>query len=118
MYTISEVANILQMSPHTLRYYEKEGIIESKRTEGGVRRYDDAHMDWLRFVLKLRETQMPIEQIKQYAKLAKEGEHTTKERLQLIQSHLTSIQKQLQELKETEKMLLKKVAMYQKYLDP
>ncbi|WP_243387452.1 MerR family transcriptional regulator [Bacillus kexueae] len=117
MYTISELAKALQISPHTLRYYEKEGIMESIRTDSGERRYTEEHDKWLRFVLKLRETQMPIAQIKKYAMLVKEGEHTTEERLELLKSHLNNIQKQLIELQSTEEMLQKKVAMYEQWLD-
>ncbi|WAA08896.1 MerR family transcriptional regulator [Fervidibacillus albus] len=116
MYTIGEVAKKFHISTYTLRYYEKEGIIESIRTEHGERRYDESHIKWIEFVLILRETQMPIAQIKTYAMLAKEGEQTTSKRLHLLKSHLLSIQQQIRMLESTEKMVLKKVDTYEKYL--
>ncbi|MCD5323399.1 MULTISPECIES: MerR family transcriptional regulator [Pontibacillus] len=112
MYSISEVASQLNIKPHTLRYYEQEGILESSRNQAGVRNYSDQQVQWLRFVLKLRETHMPVATIQQYVKLLQEGEHTVHERLQLLEDHQASIQNQIQELKETEQMLEKKVTTY------
>jgi len=63
MYTISEISRLTMTSAHTIRYYEKEGLLFPKR-QNGQRRYDDQDVTWLRFVLRLRETHMPIEQIR------------------------------------------------------
>lgn len=61
MHTIGEVAKILGISTHTtLRYYEKEKIITPVCDASGDRRYNDSHIKWLQFVIKLKETQMPI----------------------------------------------------------
>ncbi|MCO0601406.1 MerR family transcriptional regulator, partial [Peribacillus butanolivorans] len=60
MHSIGEVAKILGISTHTLRYYEKEKIIIPVRDASGDRRYNDTHIKWLQFVIKLKETQMPI----------------------------------------------------------
>ncbi|WP_079478120.1 MerR family transcriptional regulator [Halobacillus salinus] len=112
MYTITEVARKLGIKPHTLRYYEREGIMESERTDSGVRRYTEQHIQWLRFVVKLRETHMPVSTIKQYVDYYKQGDHTAPERLKLIEEHLTAIHKQIEELQETEIMLKHKVSTY------
>ncbi len=116
MYTISDIAEKVEISAHTLRYYEKEGIIEPDRSESGVRQYDDQHVKWMRFVKKLRETKMPIVKIKQYAQLYKEGAHTTALRLKLLEEHHHSIQKQVETLIETEKLLDKKITVYKEYI--
>ncbi|MEH7086532.1 MerR family transcriptional regulator, partial [Neobacillus drentensis] len=58
MYTIGEVAQLVGVSTHTLRYYEKENIILPDRNENGERKYTESHLQWLKFVLKLKETQM------------------------------------------------------------
>lgn len=112
MHTITEVANNLDIKPHTLRYYEREGIIESERNESGVRRYTDEQMQWLRFIMKLRETHMPVSTIKQYVEYYKEGDHTALQRLRLLEDHLTDIHKQIEELRETEALLEHKVSIY------
>ncbi|MFD6210005.1 MULTISPECIES: MerR family transcriptional regulator [unclassified Peribacillus] len=116
MYTISEVGQKLGISAHALRYYEKEEIIMPERNSHGVRLYNDSHVKWLEFVKRLRETQMPIEQIKKYAQLFKEGDQTSKERLNLLENHHRSIQIQIETLKYTEEMLDKKIAAYRQHL--
>ena len=87
MYTISEVAKLLGMSTHTLRYYEKENILIANRDTNGNRMYEESHIKWLQFVMKLKQTQMPIAKIREYARLYIEGEHTAGARLQLLEDH-------------------------------
>ncbi|WP_379137961.1 MerR family transcriptional regulator [Paenibacillus sp. sgz500958] len=116
MYTISEVARSIGITAHTLRYYEKEEIIVPKRNLYGERVYDDSDLAWLRFVVKLKQTQMPIMQIREYTRLYKEGEHTTKDRLKLLEDHREDIQSQMKALAATEKMLEDKITMYKDIL--
>ncbi|MDQ0497222.1 MerR family transcriptional regulator [Paenibacillus brasilensis] len=117
MYTIGEVAEILKISTHTLRYYEKEKIIIPDRDSTGDRRYDDSHLRWLQFVIKLKETQMPIATIKKYASLALEGEYTTQERLDLLEEHKRSIKKQIYTLQAADKMLEHKITVYKDFIN-
>lgn len=117
MYTISEVARQLGVSTHTLRYYEKEEIIIPQRNVNGERVYDDSHVAWLRFVMRLKQTQMPLSQIREYARLYKEGEHTTIARLNLLEDHRSSVQNQISILMATEKMLEDKIAAYKVLMD-
>ncbi|TKI56742.1 MerR family transcriptional regulator [Brevibacillus antibioticus] len=112
MYTIGEVAHLLGISTHTLRYYEKEKIIIPDRTESGDRRYNDSHIRWLQFVIKLKETQMPISKIKQYASLFLEGEHTTIARLTLLEEHKRYIEQQIKMLIDVDDMLERKIVAY------
>ncbi|MDP5277185.1 MerR family transcriptional regulator [Chengkuizengella axinellae] len=117
MYTISEVAKLLDVSTHTLRYYEKENIIIPDRNENKERLYSDMHLKWLKFVMKLKQTQMPIAKIREYARLFEEGEHTTQARLELLENHLLSIQNQLETLASTEKMLEEKINKYREFIN-
>ncbi len=116
MHSITDVSKQLGIKAHTLRYYEKEGIIEPDRNSYGVRKYRDSHIKWLKFVKKLRETEMPIAQIKEYVQLVQEGDHTTLKRLHLLEDHRSYIQNQIKELKETEEMLDKKVRTYKEWI--
>ncbi|MGE7877960.1 MerR family transcriptional regulator [Peribacillus muralis] len=116
MYSISEVGQMLGISPHTLRYYEKEEIITPERNAQGVRQYTDSQLKWMEFVKKLRETQMPIEQIKKYTQLFKEGDHTSIDRLNLLEKHRRTIESQIETLKTTEAMLDKKIMAYKQHL--
>ncbi|AOH54610.1 MerR family transcriptional regulator [Peribacillus muralis] len=116
MYSISEVGQMLGISPHALRYYEKEEIITPERNAQGVRQYTDSQLKWMEFVKKLRETQMPIEQIKKYTQLFKEGDHTSMDRLNLLEKHRRTIESQIETLKTTEAMLDKKITAYKQHL--
>ncbi|BAU28436.1 DNA-binding transcriptional MerR regulator [Aneurinibacillus soli] len=116
MHTIGEVAKILGISTHTLRYYEKEKIIAPDRDASGDRRYNDSHIKWLQFVIKLKETQMPIAKIKKYASLFLEGNHTTLARLSLLEEHKHSIKKQIRTLKAVDEMLERKIAAYKDFI--
>ncbi|MES9681386.1 MerR family transcriptional regulator [Bacillus sp. AFS001701] len=116
MYSIGEVAQMLGISTHTLRYYEKEQIILPNRNENGGRLYSESHIQWLRFVLKLKETQMPVNKIKEYAHLYTEGEHTSLARLDLLVEHKQSIEHQLKTLEETNKMLEQKINFYKEVI--
>lgn len=116
MYTISQVADMLNIKPHTLRYYEQERIIIPDRNANGIRKYTDVHVERLKFIKKLRETQMPIAKIKEYVRLYEEGEHTSKLRLKLLEEHREFIQKQVKDLMETETMIDRKVNTYKEIL--
>ncbi|MFI8685979.1 MerR family transcriptional regulator [Rossellomorea sp. NPDC077527] len=116
MYSISEAAELLDVSPHTLRYYEKEGIIVPDRQSNGIRSYHEDHVLWLKFVIKLRETQMPISDIKQYTKLFQAGDRTAVERLAILENHQKNIQQQLETLHATNEMLETKIDNYKTYI--
>ena len=116
MYSISEASEVLGVNPHTLRYYEREGIITPDRSETGIRSYTDSHIKWLNFVMKLRETQMPIADIKKYTQLYLKGPHTTIDRLTLLEEHQKNIQEQIQILVSTNEMLNDKIGAYKELI--
>jgi DNA-binding transcriptional MerR regulator len=117
MYSISEVSKTLGISTHTLRFYEKEKIIDPKRDGNGIRSYSDEDVKWLRFVMKLKQTQMPLAQIREYARLFIEGEQTVEARLKLLEDHRTAIHDQIKTLKSTEEMLDYKIGAYKEFID-
>ncbi|MGA9287139.1 MAG: MerR family transcriptional regulator [Anaerobacillus sp.] len=117
MYSISEIAEKVDISAHTLRYYEKEGIINPLRNDSGVRQFDEQHLLWLQFVKKLRETQMPVSQIKEYTRLFIEGEHTANARLNLLEEHQQFIRDQIDTLLATDDMLTKKISTYKELME-
>jgi DNA-binding transcriptional MerR regulator len=101
------------VSAHTLRYYEKAGLIEPvARNAGNQRRYCEADIEWLRFLLRLRETGMPIAQMGQYAELRAKGPRTTAARLSLLEAHRARLQEQIALLRRHEKALAAKIATY------
>ncbi len=66
--------------------------------------------------MRLKQTQMPISQIREYAQLYLEGEHSAQARLNLLENHSNSIQSQIRNLTATEKMLKDKIAAYKNSL--
>ncbi|WP_273832236.1 MerR family transcriptional regulator [Guptibacillus sedimenti] len=117
MYSISEIAEMVDISAHTLRYYEKEGIIDPIRNDHGARQFTEQHLKWLQFVKKLRETQMPVSQIKEYTRLFLEGEHTANARLKLLEDHQQFIRDQIETLLATDDMLTKKISTYKERME-
>ena len=111
--TIAEAAERSGLSAHTLRYYERIGLIHPVgRGANGHRRYGRDDLEWLALLTKLRATGMPIRQMVDYAQLVREGDHTATRRREMLESHRAAIQAQLTELNETAEVLDRKIAMY------
>jgi DNA-binding transcriptional MerR regulator len=111
--TIAEAAESSGLSAHTLRYYERIGLIHPVgRGSNGHRRYGRDDLDWLALLKKLRATGMPIRQMVDYAELVREGSHTAGRRRQMLEAHRQAIRAQLAELNETADVLDHKIAMY------
>ncbi|MBA3926802.1 MerR family transcriptional regulator [Listeria rustica] len=116
MYSIGETAKMVGLSTYTLRYYEKEKIITPHRNANGEREFDEQHIAWLRFVIRLKATQMPVAQIRVYTELFLAGEHTAPQRIELLQNHQAFIQEQLQNLTSVESELQYKIENYEKLI--
>ena len=92
MYTIQEVCEKTGLSPHTLRYYEKEGLITGvERSQGGFRQYTDQDLDALGLICCLKNTGMSLQEIARFVQLTHEGEHTLKQRVELLREHRESV---------------------------
>ena len=88
MYSIQEVCEKTGLTAHTLRYYEKEGLLTGvARSAGGFRQYSDEDMEWLGLVCCLKNTGMPLQEIARFVKLAHEGDRTLEERVELLKDH-------------------------------
>lgn len=115
MYTISEISRLTKSTAHTIRYYEKEGLLFPTRTASGIRRYDDNQLAWLRFVLRLRATHMPIDQIRKYVELfhaSSDANDTSFERLSILEEHHKNLRVQIKELLQTEQLITNKIEAY------
>ncbi len=111
--TISEVSEATGMSPHTLRYYERIGLmIPVERAESGHRRYSMDAVGWLAFLGRLRGTGMPIADMKRMADLMKSGDETVPMRLAILRRHRESIKSQIAELEHTLDAVDAKIAAY------
>ena len=84
-YTVGEMAKILNTTPSTLRYYDKEGLLPFvERSESGIRMFKDSDYEWLLVIDCLKNTGMGIKDIKRFIEMVIAGDSTIKERLQMI----------------------------------
>lgn len=105
-YTISQVAEIMGVSTHTLRFYDKEGLLPPVDRVGGRRVFHESDFAWLRILNCLKNTGMPLKDIRHYFELAQGGDSTLQERYEMIlrqkQAILDQISALEQNLKEVE----------------
>jgi DNA-binding transcriptional MerR regulator len=112
--TIKEVAALTGLTAYTLRYYERIGLIAPiKRAPSGQRRYAASDMDWLKFLLRLRATNMPISQMQTFALLRAKGNITTAKRREMLEQHLQKVNADVRELRQSAKVLQAKIQHYQ-----
>ncbi|MBA2948830.1 MerR family transcriptional regulator [Streptomyces himalayensis] len=112
-YTISEVVAFTGLTAHTLRWYERIGLMPHiDRSHTGQRRYSNRDLDWLAFVGKLRLTGMPVADMVRYAELVREGDHTFHERQELLESTRRDVLSRIAELQDTLAVLDYKIQFY------
>ncbi len=97
--TVRETAELLGVSAHTLRYYEREGLVTVPR-QGSERLYGPAELDRLRFLLVLRGTGMGMAGLREYIALAEQGQATVAQRRKLLVTHEQSVLAQQRQLEE------------------
>ncbi|MGW3570655.1 MerR family transcriptional regulator [Streptomyces sp. NPDC000941] len=112
--TIGEAARRTGVSVHTLRYYERAGLVVSPvdRTSGGRRRYRELDLKWIVICTKLRATGMPIRGIRRYAELVAAGPGNEAERLALLETHRADVLAKLAEMQENLKLIDRKIDVY------
>lgn len=116
--SIGELSRRSGLSPHTLRFYEAEGILKpAGRTASGHRQYHGEDILWLEFVLRLKLTGMPLAGIKQYAALRSRGEKTLQLRLTMLELHRERLVTKLDELSTCVSVLDDKIRTYRKTID-
>lgn len=103
-YTIGDIAQKIGLTPSTLRYYDKEGLLPFvDRTESGIRRFKDSDMEWFSIIECLKNTGMSIKEIKTFIDWCMEGDVSLDKRYEMF----------LERKKETEKQ----IKLLQKSLD-
>ncbi|MFI7353593.1 MerR family transcriptional regulator [Streptomyces avidinii] len=112
-YTISEVEARTGLTQHTLRWYERIGLMPHvDRSHSGQRRFTDKDLDWLAFVGKLRATGMSVADMVRYAELVREGAHTVEERRELLERTRREVRSRITELTDALAVLDYKIDMY------
>ncbi len=101
MYSIQDVSKKTGLSTHTLRYYEKEGLISGvERSQGGFRQYTDEDLERLGLICCLKNTGMSIQEIARFVQLTHEGDHTLKERVQMLKEHRELVIARMEEMQK------------------
>jgi DNA-binding transcriptional MerR regulator len=97
--TIEQVAQRSGLSAHTLRYYERVGLLDPiGRSTSGHRRYAAKDLAWLEFLTRLRTTGMPIRHMQRFADLRRRGDATLAERCVLLEEHRRAVQANIDDL--------------------
>lgn len=116
---IADAALRTGVSVHTLRYYERVGLVITgvDRTVGGRRRYHQRDLTWITLCTKLRATGMPIKVVRQYAQLVAAGYGNERERLALMEAHRAEVTAKLAEIQENLALIDHKIDVYRGRLD-
>ena len=117
-YTVKKVAELMNLSPHTIRYYENSDLIPGvDRTDGNIRMFSEYAVSWLRLVHCLRATGLPIEQVRRYIRMCEKGDSTIPERARIIFQQEESLRSQLENLQQQFEVLKYKKEYYRKLLE-
>lgn len=93
---IQSFSKLTGVSAHTIRYYEKIGVLKHvARNASGHRFFTSKDIDWIGFVIRLKEMGMPLDNIKLYADLREKGESTSQQRKQLLQEHVLILEEKI-----------------------
>jgi DNA-binding transcriptional MerR regulator len=96
--SIAEVADLLGVSAHTLRYYERAGLVDVDRDSSGHRSYQPEAVRRLVFLTRMRLSGMAIRDLQHYIALVDSGEQTAPERLDMLLEHRDTVRRQIREL--------------------
>lgn len=113
-YSIRAFADIFGLTPATVRYYESLGLIFPQRSVNQRRFYTEKDVDWMRFILHLKNTGMSMEQLQQYVLLRSQGDITIAERLELLLQTRDDFLQQQAKLQKHLQILNDKIEWYQR----
>lgn len=118
MYTVKQVATLLDLTSHTVRYYTDLGLIPMlQRDKNNNRLFDEEALNWMRAIKTLRGCGMSIELIKHYLELCLDGDSSVSERYEIIQKQKEIVDAQLKEITDHATFLENKVAHYKRIMN-
>ncbi|GLX00198.1 MerR family transcriptional regulator [Microtetraspora sp. NBRC 16547] len=116
-YTPGQAAEETGFSLDTLRYYERIGLLEPiERNAVGQRRFSDDDIGWLGMIRCLRDTGMPIAEMLRFAELTREGAHTIRDRIALLEAHDRAVENQIAALRQKQGAIQRKIRYYRDVL--
>ena len=117
-YSIREIAHLTGLSAHTLRYYERIGLIDPiARQPSGLRCYTERDLAWIQIGVRLRATGMPIAQMQEFAQLRRQGDSTVAARRTLLEAHRCSVVAEIAALTQHLEVIDTKIAGYDAILN-
>ena len=115
--TIKEVCEKYDITPDTLRYYERVGVIpEVHRTKGGIRDFTDEDIAWVENAICMRSAGVPVEMLIEYVRLFREGDSTFQARRDILAEAREEIQKQIDKYQATMDRINYKISRYDEAL--
>ncbi|HFI0562586.1 TPA: MerR family transcriptional regulator [Streptococcus suis] len=113
---MKEVAEELDLSNDTIRYYERIGLLQVPRDKNGYRQFDQQSIDWLFLVKMLRKSGMSIESLVDYVDLVRQGDCTIAARKAILQEQEERLKEQIAQQEAVLEMLSHKVTTYDSHL--
>ena len=106
VYTVGEMARLLEVPASTLRYYDKEGLLPFvERSSGGIRMFRESDFEWLQVIGCMKKAGMSIKDIRQYIEMALQGDDTIDLRLSMFRRQQEELKRQMEELRHTMEMV-------------
>lgn len=116
-YKIGQIANKMGLSAHTLRYYDKEGLLPAvHKNSAGLRIFTETDIEWLIVVECLKGCGMPLKEIKHYIDMCLEGDRTIAARLEIFKKQKENLEHQQKQLKKYMEKIDYKIALYNEAL--
>lgn len=117
-YTVCEVAKRLNLSPHTIRFYGREGLLDFvDRDQNGNRIFKESDFEKLFMIASLKRAGMTIKQIREFTVLCDEGDSTILQRLNIIRNQREIVEEQITELQDALDVLKYKTWLYEAALE-
>lgn len=110
--TIKEVSDKFNISQDTLRFYEKEGLIQNVPRKNGIRNYGQKELDAITFVICMRSAGLPIEVLKEYLDLCKQGNQTIEQRKALLIKQREILKSKIDDMQKAYEKLNYKIDVY------
>jgi DNA-binding transcriptional MerR regulator len=116
--TIQEAAEATGLSAHTLRYYERIGLIHPIDREENTRRlYTTDDLGWINFLMKMRATGMSIRDMQRYAQLQRMGDETLPDRVEMLKALREQVEARISELNENMRLVCYKIEIYSEMIE-
>ncbi len=117
--SIAEAAERTGLTAHTLRYYERDGLMlaDVDRSASGHRRYSAKDLGWIEMITRLRSTGMPMRDVRRYAGLVRQGAGNEADRLDLLRAHRERVEAELAEVTRHLRAIDHKIGIYEGALD-